>query len=398
MVSKQSLTERRIELQVLNHLRVGAGVSRVELARQLSIAPSTVGTYVDRFVRNGMLRERKGKVVSAGRPPTIVELNPEAGQFIGIDLDAREVYGTSVDFAQRLLRDRTEMIAARESATEVIDRIGRVIEDVKDQSRDLLGIGIAVPGTIDIETGRITHYRHIRGWQDIALADEVASRFGVPVRIENNVRTMAFAERCFGQAKTIDDFICLGIRSGIGAGIFINGQIYRGANGAAGEIGVWPCQAIDDTSEHTKSRRTLEEVASLPAIFERLSHLVRSGQSTTLKLVRNRVTMIELQSAIEACDPIVLQSLREAAAVIGRAVAQISLFADPQQIIVSGPLAAANEAFITPLRDSVASSLGSNRSRAPTIVASQLGPLAGALGAATLAIQSWRPFADSAKS
>ncbi len=396
MSSTHSPATRNIDQLVLSHLRVGQGVSRVELARQLSIAPSTVGSYVDRLVRTGLLRERRGETASAGRPPTIVQLNPEAGQFIGIDLDAREVYGTSVDFAQRLLRDRTEMIGTRESAKEVIDRIGRVIEDVRDQSRDLLGIGIAVPGTVDIATGRVIHYRHIPNWKNISLADEISSRFGVPVRIENNMRAMAFAERCFGQAKTTDDFVCLGVRSGIGAGIFIGGQIHRGSNGSAGEIGIWPCESFGQNGDPESSTCTLEEVASLRAILERLARGARDKRGTSLKLVRSRVTMDELFMAIESGDRFVLRTLREAASVIGRAVAQMSLVIDPEQIIVSGPLASVDQAFVAPLRDAVEDSLARHDSRVPTVLASQLGSLAGALGAATLAIESWQPNHQSA--
>ncbi len=368
-----------------------SGVSRVELSRQLSIAPSTIGTHVDHLVQTGFLRERRGETVAAGRPPTMVELNPEAGQFIGVDLDAREVYGVSVDFAQRLLRDRTETIGTRESADEVIDRIGRVIQDVRDQSRDLLGIGIAVPGTVDISTGRVLRYRYIRGWQDIALADEITSRFGVPVCIENNMRTMAFAERCFGQAKTTDDFVCLGIRSGIGAGVFINGEIHRGSSGMAGEVGVWPCDAIRFTGEAKDSDCTLEEFASLRAIMDRLADSVRSGSSTDLQLVRNRVSMEGLFAAIEIADPLVLHVLRQAAEVVGRAVAQMSLLLAPEKIIISGPLATATDAFMTPLREAIEQILNSHQSPIPTVLASELGTLAGALGAATLAIQTWKP-------
>ena len=391
MPTANPLISRTIDKQVLSHLRVGQGISRVELARQLSIAPSTVGMYVDRLVSTGFLCERRGKTVSAGRPPTIVELNPEAGQFVGIDLDAREIYGVSVDFAQRLLRDRTEMIAARESASGVIEQIGRVIEDVKSQSRDLLGIGIAVPGTVDISRGRVLHYRHIRGWRDLALADIISSYFNVPVRIENNVRTMAFAERSFGLAKRTNNFVCLCIRSGIGAGIFIDGEIYRGSSGLAGEIGVWPCGKTVAARNAMQQNATLEEVASLRAIFDQLTQAVKNGRTTSLKLLRNRVAVDGLFRAIEAGDQFVLKTLRDSAEVVGKAVAQMSLLVDPEQILISGPLAAAEESFVVPLREAVEHYLPRNHTGIPTVSGSQLGPLAGALGAASLAVQAWQP-------
>ncbi|QGJ69945.1 Hypothetical protein PBC10988_16340 [Planctomycetales bacterium 10988] len=375
-----------IESSVVQQIRLLQGVSRVELARQLSIAPSTVGIHVDRLVDQGYLRNGERPESTAGRPPTLIELNPEAGQFIGIDLDSRQVYGASVDFAQRLLRDRTVSVKSNESAEGVLKIIEEVINDVKDRSRNLLGIGIAVPGTVDGAKGMALHYRYIRGWQNLPLAERLQDRFGVPVSLENNIRAMAMAERWFGQGKTVDDYLCLGIRSGIGSGMVLGGELFRGPHNFAGEIGAWPCRSACGTES-----KTLEEVASLRAMLRQLTKSVRAGNATSLTLRRNRVTIDAMLAAAEENDPLVKKVLREAAVAVGRAVAQMTLLIDPEMIIVAGPIANTNDAFLAPLRDTIEHLLPPMHAQMPKVVVSELGDLVGALGAAALAVHAWQP-------
>ena len=198
-----------VESSVIQKIRYLNRVSRVELSRQLSLAPSTIGIHVDRLMDQGFLRQGHQQESTSGRPATLVELNPDAGQFVGIDLDSRQVHGVSVDFAQRLLRDRTVSVRSNASAENVMDLIESVIEDVKDQSRELLGIGIGVPGTVDIEQGIGVHYQFIKGWRDLPVSKRLQDRFQVPVHLENNIRSMALAERWFGQGKETDNYICL---------------------------------------------------------------------------------------------------------------------------------------------------------------------------------------------
>ena len=372
-----------IESAVVAELRRGSCHCRVQLSRQLSVSPSTIGIHVDRLLANGYLREAAKEETQSGRPPKRLELNPEAGQFIGVDLDAREIHSVSVDFSQRLLRDQTESIRASDGIDEVLQRLKQVIRSVHDPSRMLLGIGLAMPGTIDPDNGLGLHYQFIRGWNDVPLIDQIRDEFDVPVALENNVRTMALAERWFGQARRVDNAICVGIRSGIGSGVIINGELHRGKSGFAGEIGGWPIVSGGDAT-------TLEEVASLRAVLNRLTESVRSGETTSLELSRQQVTRESLVAAADANDSLVIHVLRTAAIEVARAISQMALLVDPERVIVCGPLASLQNAFVEPLRDAASRFLPSTQP-SPEIVASELGDFVGALGAAALTAQQWQP-------
>jgi N-acetylglucosamine repressor len=371
-----------IEMAVVHQLRLGEGLSRVDLARQLAIAPSTIGVHVDRLLRRGYLRESKAEEHATGRTPTALHLAPEAGQFIGVDLDARQILARSFDFAQQPIWDCTMKLRSTDSAEIATTKIKEVMQEVQDPARPLLGIGVAVPGAVDTDRGLALHYRYIRGWNEIPLSEILRQRFNAPVQLENNIRAMALAERWFGDGRNVDDFVCIGIRSGIGSGLFLNGRLYRGSHQFAGEIGSWP-QDLSTT--------TLEDTASLRAILLQLTSAIRSGASSSIKVTRNTVTLPALILAIKQNDALALEVLKRAALAIASALVPITLLLNPTKIIVAGPLAEMGEAFTKPLVTAMKNHLPASHTTIPEIAMSKLGDFAGVLGAAALAVNQWQP-------
>ena len=238
-IKRETIANQQADL--LQRVRARDGLSRVELARSLNLAPSTVGIYVEHLVEEGFLFEGKAAERDFGRPPTILALNPQGGRFIGVDFEARNMMAVAVDFSQRPLKQFHDTIAVAEPVDNILLKIEHAIETVSaDDDRKVLGIGVGVPGVIDPAKGIALSYKHIKGWERVPLVSRLTERFGVPVFVENTIRTMALAELWFGQGRGLRSFICLGVRSGLGAGIIIDGQIFHGADNRGGEIGDWP--------------------------------------------------------------------------------------------------------------------------------------------------------------
>lgn len=379
------LTSRRVASSLVRHLRLQRQVSRVELARQLDLAPSTVGIHIDRLADQGFVQEGAAKVRPAGRPPKVIELNPAAGQFIGIDLDARELYGVRIDFAQHVRSEQTTRLRANAAADEVVDQISAAIDALRDQSKPLCGIGIAVPGSVDNARGMALHYRFIRGWRNIEIVDRVGKHFDAPISIENNIRAMALAERSFGCTRSTQNSICVGVRTGIGSGVILGGELLRGTNDLAGEIGGWPVVASSGTAT------TLEEVASFRAVLTRAEQELKRGRKSVLELKRNRVDRKDFLAAANASDPLCRRILHDAAVSLGQSIAQMCLLINPEKVVLCGPLAALPENFGRLVREAVANFLPAFHSQAPSVETSTLGDQAGALGAAALAANAWTP-------
>src|SRR5438445_1944805 len=231
-----------LEAELLRRVRAEEGLSRVELARQLHLAPSTIGSYVDRLITEGFLFEGEKVERDHGRPPTLLALNPQGGRFIGVDFEAHNLMATVVDFSQQPRGQTHKTIHPSDSVEQIIVKIERTIDElIAGRPQDVLGIGVGVPGTIDPQQQIALHYPHIKGWDNIALGERLAKRFKVEVFLENNIRSMALAELWFGQGRGLDDIVCLGIRTGISAGIVVRRHVLHGKNNLAGEIGEWLC-------------------------------------------------------------------------------------------------------------------------------------------------------------
>jgi N-acetylglucosamine repressor len=360
------------ESAMIRLVRARGGISRVELARALKLVPSTAGIYVDRLLAEGFLVETAFPVRGLGRPPVALQLNPRAGRFVGADFDARQIYATAVDFAQQPLDEVRRTIPSRAPVERVLEIVAEAIAQVAGtRPRDLLGIGLGVPGPVDAARGVSLHYGFLKDWRDVPIGPWMLERFGVPVSVENNLRSIALAEMWSGHGRGLRSFVCLGVRSGIGLGIVVDGQLLRGAHNLAGEIGRWVCPEPTFTAG-SLAGQTIEDVASLSSLLK------------TLQLS----TVAELVSALQRRQRPAVAQVERAARVHAWVVHQLAALLDPERLIVAGPLVE-SEIYRHALVDA-ATALG-GAALADKLTPSALGPTAGAKGAAALAFQQWRP-------
>ncbi len=377
--------------ELLRQIRAHEGLSRVDLARILNLAPSTVGIYVDHLVEQGFLFEGRTRQRDFGRPPTILALNPEGGRFIGVDFEARNIMAVSVDFSQRPLKRFHDTIAAGESVEDILKKIEHAIRSVNEgDDRKVLGIGVGVPGFIDPERGIALNYNHIKGWENVPLVQRLASRFSVPVFLENNIRTMALAELWFGQGRGVRHLICVGMRSGISAGIIVDGRIYRGADNRAGEIGDWPSPATDAARRPAKGARLvrLEEIISVKSLQRALPRLLAAGLESTGEDGSSAAREALLEAA-RAGDNRVLAILDGVAETLAVVLSQLQCAFDPEKIILAGPLTIFEDIFLDRLEHNFKNLVPTPG--LPLVVNSTLGEFNGALGAAALAVHEWKP-------
>jgi N-acetylglucosamine repressor len=387
-----------LEAELLKRVRAREGLSRVDLARQLHLAPSTVGAYVDRLIEEGFLSERQKAVRDFGRPPTLLALNPGGGRFIGVDFEASNLMATAVDFSQQPMRQIHQPLLPTDSVEQVIGKIESVIEELfKDDARTVLGIGVGVPGVIDETRQIVLDYHHIAGWKNIPLAKRLAERFGVPVSLENNIRSMALAEMWFGHGRGVDNFICLGIRTGIAGGAVAGGRLLHGVENLAGEIGHWLCpiapiqRGAPAELWSCKGLKPLEKIASTRAIVTSVRAGIAAGKSTLLAVKGAAVEFEDVAQAFEAGDELVCSVLGCVAQTLGWVVCQANALLNPQKIIIAGPLVTLGQRFLDPLREAAAEFCAELRQRSPQVEDSALGSFNGALGAAALALHEWKP-------
>lgn len=389
-----------LESNILKRVRASNGVSRVELARSLGLAPSTAGIYVERLLEAGYLEETDRAERETGRPPMLLSLNPERGEFVGVDFEARNIMAVAVDFSDKPLRNAHLQITEGDSVEQVTRKIEQAINRVlPEDAQRLLAIGVGVPGLVDSARGIALHYEYIKNWSRVPLAQKLRKKFGVPVFLENAMRTMALAELWFGQGLGISDFVCLGIRSGIAAGMILNGRLYSGAGHGAGELGRWRCPPVSGKAgpwfpageDKTSFGPELQEVASVRAIQRALAAALAAGEKSILRGAPQPSPIEEIVRAVQQRDPLALLVVGEAAKCLGWAVSQLLLAVDPTKVVLAGPLTMLGENLLQPLRAVTDSLTPPEITRTAEIVNSTMGEFIGALGAAALAVHEWKP-------
>jgi predicted NBD/HSP70 family sugar kinase len=394
----------KLESEVLKRVRARPGCSRVELARELQIAPSTVGNYVGRLIAEGFLSELPAGsgngTAEAGRPATALRLNPDGGHFIGVDFEARNIMAMSVDFSDTPLEQAHMEIADSDSVEQIVKKIGAAISAVlPDSGGRLLAIGIGVPGLVDPARGVALEYKYIRNWSNVRLTGPLAEKFGVPVYLENTIRSMALAEMWFGQGRGETDFLCIGIRSGIGAGIVAGGQLQRGSAHRAGEIGRWrlpfPKSPVaryfvgDETAAAADIE--LQDVASVRAILAAMERARRGNEKSVLSNQSKALSFADVVRAGQLRDALTTRILGVAADALGQGVARLVLALNPAKVILAGPLTLLGDNLLRPLRARAEEMLEASGAGLPAIVNSTMGEYSGALGAAALGVHEWKP-------
>lgn len=363
--------QRHLLAQAVLHVRSQRATSRRELANVMRLSPTTAGQYADQLIASGLLNENGVERGPMGRPKRSLTTNADAGWFAGIEFNAERIQGVRVDFSGVKTASLTTSLPESVTPKAVIAELSKMITVLaKGAKGTLLGIGVGVPGIVDPVSGTGCDYSLIEGWKDVPLAQTLHAKHSVPVTLDNNLRTIALAERWFGGAAELADFIILGPRSGFGIAIVIGGRVVTGSEYAAGEIGRWPWTVGVE----------LQEALASPAVWRRLT-----GKTNRASLPADLHTA--LAGLADQRDDARAAIINDYAKVL----ASLHLLLDTHSYFLHGPLTALGEAFCTDITSCIASLVPSLQNKPIRLLRSQLGDDAGALGAASLAMEKWVP-------
>lgn len=302
-------------------------IARAEIARELALSPATVTAVTRELVDRGIVRVVDQVPSDGGRPALRLALVPDAGHVLGVKLGPGHLAGVIVDLEGEVVSAFAEPFAA--GGTDVVSRIAAILRakvaERAPTAPPLLGIGLGVPGLVhDDDAGTID--APSLGWDGLPLGSALRSRLGLPVLVENDVNTLAIAERLYGRGHTVENFLTVTIGAGVGLGIVARGELYRGARGGAGELGhviVRP----DGPPCYCGRRGCLEAVIGEPA-------LVRTAIERGVLSAPGDFTV--LVAFADAGDRGAQAVFAEAGATLGRAVATVVNLLDPELVLLSG--------------------------------------------------------------
>jgi predicted NBD/HSP70 family sugar kinase len=227
------------ECVVIETIRLAGSITRGEISERTQLTQQSVSRITRSLLARGLLTEDRHRYSTAGKPRTPVRLRDDAAHALGIHLDPEVLTAVLVDLSGSIVASRSEPITTRPLDAQVTDLGERVLEAAGRATGDetFLGIGVATPGPVDTASGTILDPPLMAAWRDVPLLSLLEKRFTCPIVIEKDCTAAAIGERWIGRDRRARDFVYLYLGTGVGSGLFLNGDIYRGLTANAGEFG-----------------------------------------------------------------------------------------------------------------------------------------------------------------
>lgn len=320
----------------------------------------------------------------------------EQNLFIGIDLGGTNIKAALVNTETGQITGATSAPThAQEGHDAVIARMARLADEVianaGQTKTEIGGIGLGVPGLLDLEHGLTLFLPNLPGqWRSVPVREELSKASGLPVAIMNDARAATLGEWKFGAGQGVASCALYTLGTGIGGGLIINGQLYLGLGGAAGELGHI---SVDFNGPRCNcgSRGCIEALASGPALAAAGMRAVVQGATTRITIMcagdLNRITPELIYQAALAGDGVAREIYEQAGRAIGYGIANVVIALTPRRIIIGGGVAAAGDLILEPIRRTVRERVRVSDTNAIEIVTAELGNNAGLMGAALWARQ-----------
>ena len=379
-----ALPDGGLALEVLEFVWKRETVSRAEIARRTGRSRSTISEVVSRLLPTGLIEEVGSGESRGGRRPILIGFRDGASTILGMDIGAAHVSVALTDLRGRIheWRQQDHPVQSDPQGTAALAvALGEECLAARGAgSPGPMGIGVAVPSPVDPGSPYRILERILPAWHDFDLPGALRGHFGIPVFVDNDANLGALAEHHWGKAVGVDDFAYLKVATGIGAGLMIGGEIYRGATGVAGEIGH---VAIDPRGPRCVCGNrgclatfvgTRALVARTRALLPDFPHSVLAG---TVPDIRS------LEDAALADDSLALKVVGEAARNLGIVIAGVLNLMNPGSVVLGGSLSRLGDRLIVPLSKAVASRTLVASAAASRVRTSELGPRTTALGAST---------------
>jgi len=370
-------------LHILRTIKERGTVSRTDLQHLTGLSWGTITNTTRDLLNRNLIREEGALATKAGRKPVRLAINPNNHSLIGLDIAPTSVTCLALNLAGETLHEVRQEFSPNDSPTQVLDMAAEMVNAalaMPDLSQRMcLGVGVAVQGAVDVRAGVMKFAPRMPMWRDVAVRDHLLNRLQVSVRVEHDPNCLALAERWFGDASAADDALCISLGDGVGMGILINGEIFRGAQQFAGEFGHTtvnpngPKCACGDNG-------CVESYCSIHAVIDHVASLPELQSAEIKKIITQRVpTVHELVSAARAGDPAVLQAFEQLGYYLGIGIANVVDLFNPNVVVLCGPLTAGQAFFDGALQMQLEKRAWRHSSR--QVLISKLGPRAIAMGA-----------------
>lgn len=335
--SKQLIREINQAI-VLNAIRTHGAISRTDIAAISKLSLPTISGITAALLDSGLIYERESGVSTGGRRPVLLALNNQAGYVVGVKVTEDTVTGAITDLDASVVARHSMPLAGR-TPGDAVATIAAVVQELcaATGGKTLLGVGVGIAGVIDRQRA-LVHYATYFGWRNEPIAHLLEQRLHVPVVIDNDVNALTAAEQWFGAGRGVKDFLVISIGRGVGLGMVLEGRLYRGTTGGAGEFG--HITVVPDGPQCACGKRgCLEALISDPAVTQRVS-----------AVLGRQVTISDAVAIAHHGDATAQAIFAAAGRTLGMAVANLVNIFNPALLIIGGEGTRAGSLIIEPFQ------------------------------------------------
>lgn len=379
---------------ILRCLKQNAPISRAQLASLTQLTKATVSSLVEELIDLGLIHETGYDTSGRRRPATLLELNAQSEHAVGLEIGDGFVLAVLSDLTGHIIwrglletDDKASLEVIVETACSLVDKATAIS---RSYGNDLLGLGVALSGIVDVESGTLLFSPGFQ-WRDVPIGKLFAKRTGLSVYVENNANAAAIGEHFFGVAHHARNFVFVLAGVGIQCGLFLNGDIYSGANGMAGELGHVNFTRSGNQPCRCGDRGCWETAANQFALVNRVRVALDVGQPSILRDLTGEqttpLTFSLIQQAAEAGDSVALTALRETGEMLGLGIAAIINAFNPEMVVIGGNMSRVGRFMLPAIHHEITLHALPEAQQQAQIVVSEFNENAIAMGAATLAIR-----------
>ncbi|MBT2678729.1 ROK family transcriptional regulator [Bacillus sp. ISL-35] len=363
---------------ILNKIRKSEPISRAQIAKETSLTPPTVSSIVKELIDQDLVRESTLGHSSGGRKPTMLHINAGAFYVIGIDAGPERVEGILSDLTGKVIHRTSNLLEKPLTSEQFLYRLKDIINKILGISNineeKIIGIGIAMHGVVDVETGT-SLVAPILKLRNIPIKEILEKEFNLTVKVENDARAMALGESWFGGHSDVDSMVTVNVGRGVGAGVVMNGRLYHGAQGIAGELGHMTIDMNGEVCE-CGNRGCLQTLVSGEAIADRASKQIEG--------IPKKSTGKDIFKLAEQGDEKCIGLLQETGKILGIGMTNLIHLVNPGKIVLGGGVMK-SERFIMPvLLETIHQRALTEEARETEILVTRLGDDATLLGAVSL--------------
>jgi glucokinase-like ROK family protein len=381
---------KHVTLDLIRYAK--GGISRADIARRMDLSRAAVTGIINDLIDRGLVREASNVPSVSGRRPVMLEINPALGYVLGVDLGATHLEIVLADFSGRIVADRRSEIQIQEGPQQclglIIDEAVALLDAASLSMGQISAVGVGVPGPIISEAGMVRMPPLMPGWDKFPIRSHLESHWGIPVSLNNDAELGALGEWAFGAGRGEHNLAYIKVGTGVGAGLILDGRIYRGTSGCAGEIGHITIKEQGPRCA-CGNRGCLEVVAGGRAIAQQAQRAVLANRRTILAEIKpvETITAEDVAEAARRGDLISQQIIAEAGAYLGIAVASLVNLINPGMIVIGGGLAQMGDLLLEPVRQAVVNRSISAAAESVRIVTAVLGNRSASIGAVTQALE-----------